>query len=89
MKEFGGDLIEELGEHLRQDTVPAGKHKNQGREQPSPGPITVPTSIPVAQIWGQARLDQFLSATGRAENQDRVQDRPSWAVTAASSHLGL
>lgn len=52
---LGRDLIDELGELLCQETVPASKHKDQGMEQykdqgmeqHKPGQVAVPASI----VW--------------------------------------
>lgn len=54
---LGGKLIEQLGELICQDAIPACEHKNQDWEQPRPpGQVMGPISICVSQVWEQARL---------------------------------
>lgn len=69
---LGGCQIEALGELLCEVAVPAGKHKNQGKEQPKPGQVTAPASIHVDHVWRRAKPGQFITSTGRSENQDSV-----------------
>lgn len=51
---LGGDLVEELGELLCQDSVLAGEHRNQGWEQPRAAQITVSVSMHVLRYGGRS-----------------------------------
>lgn len=80
------NLIEELEELFCQDAVSPGECKNQGREKSRPSQIIVPASIHIGQVWGWARLGQFIEPTGRCENQNKVQNRLSRATKPANSY---
>lgn len=43
-----GEVMEELGKLLHQNTVPTAEHKNHGREQPGPGQRKILTGIHLA-----------------------------------------
>ena len=46
--------MEECGQLLCQDTVPAGECKNHDREQPRPGQVMIPTSMHLAQVGDES-----------------------------------
>lgn len=67
------ELGQELGELLCQGAIPRGEYKIQGKKQPRPDKVTELVNTRVAQVWGWARLGQFITPTDTSENQDGVQ----------------
>lgn len=73
----GGNLINELGDLLCQDAVPAGMHTKQGNEQSRSFQSTVPASAghTCGSDLEAGQTSQFITSTYITENRTRMQHR--------------